>query len=260
MNEGWRWTQWILLFAMVPIWLYSLGMKETYKRIILQKRAKKLGIAPPPGGPRGIEALKFFMTVTLFRPLKMLVTEPIVLFLSLYVAFNFSVLFAFFDAFPIVFQGVYGFNGGLSGLCFLGVGLGCCLAVITAIVVNMIWYHPLYLKSLDAGTRGYVDPEHRLYAAMMGSLGLPVGLFWFAWTATREVHWISPVLATVPFGWGNMLIFISTALYLVDVYGPLNGASALAANGLLRYVSGAVFPLFAIQSEFPASPTTLSGR
>lgn len=44
---------------------------------------------------------------------------------------------------------------------------------------------------------------------MIGSLGLPIGLFWFAWTAKREVHWISPVLAAVPFAWGNLCIFVS---------------------------------------------------
>ncbi|KAK5734895.1 hypothetical protein LTR17_008528 [Elasticomyces elasticus] len=34
-------------------------------------------------------------------------------------------------------------------------------------------------------------------------------------------------------------------MYLIDVYGALNGASAVAANGLLRY--GMVFPLFTFQ-------------
>jgi hypothetical protein len=36
---------------------------------------------------------------------------------------------------------------------------------------------------------------------------------------------------------------------MVDVYGPSGGASAMAANGFLRYTLGAVFPLFAIQSK-----------
>lgn len=84
---------------------------------------------------------------------------------------------------------------------------------------------------------------------MMGSFGIPVGLFWFAWTSRADVHWISPVLATVPFAWGNICVFTSAALYLVDVYGPLNGASALAANGLVRYIAGAAFPLFTVQSK-----------
>ena len=47
--------------------------------------------------------------------------------------------------------------------------------------------------------------------------------------------------------WGNMLVFFSAVLYTVDVYGAIHGASAVAANGLLRYILGATFPLFSVQ-------------
>jgi hypothetical protein len=40
----------------------------------------------------------------------------------------------------------------------------------------------------------------------------------------------------------------ASALYVVDVYGPLNGASAIGANGLARYAFAAAFPLFTAQS------------
>lgn len=56
-----------------------------------------------------------------------------------------------------------------------------------------------------------------------------------------------PVLAGIPFAFGNVTVFISAALYMIDVYGALNGASAMAANGLLRYIMGAAFPLFTVQ-------------
>ncbi len=36
---------------------------------------------------------------------------------------------------------------------------------------------------------------------------------------------------------------------MVDVYGPLDGASALAANGLVRYIGGVASPLFPVQSR-----------
>jgi hypothetical protein len=49
---------------------------------------------------------------------------------------------------------------------------------------------------------------------------------------------------------------ISAALYLVDTYGSLNGASAVAANGLLRYGMSAAFPLFTVQSKYPPSYAT----
>lgn len=246
--KGWRWTQWMILFMMIPTYLYSIMYKETYKKIILQNRAKRLGIAPPAKvGPSGFAALRFVITVTLFRPVYMLFKEPIVFFFSIYTGYAFSVLFGFFAAFPIVFQGVYHFQTGFSGLTFLAIGLGCIMGVGTAIVVNRIWYHKEYMKSHAEGRKGIVAPEHRLYVAMMGSFGLPLGLFWFAWTSRADIHWISPVLATIPFAWGNISIFTSAALYLADVYGPLNGASALAANGLLRYMLGAAFPLFTVQ-------------
>lgn len=34
---------------------------------------------------------------------------------------------------------------------------------------------------------------------------------------------------------------------MTDVYGPLSGASAMAANNFLRYIMGASFPLFTVQ-------------
>ena len=245
-NKGWQWTLWTILFMMVPIYLYSLPMKETYKKMILQRRAKKLGIPPPAKvGPTGAAAIKFLITVTLFRPIYMIFNEPIVFFFSIYTAYAFSVLFGFFAAFPIVFEGVYHFSPGFSGLTFLALGLGCVIGVPTSIIISRIKYSKEYVNSIAEGRLGVVAPEHRLYAAMIGSFGLPLALFWFAWTARADIHWISPVLATIPFG--NILIFTSAALYLVDVYGPLNGASALAANGLLRYLMGAVFPLFTVQ-------------
>ncbi|MCJ1299993.1 hypothetical protein MMC08_002787 [Hypocenomyce scalaris] len=246
--KGWRWTEWPILFAAVGVFVFSFAQKETYKKIILQKRAKRLGIAPPiQKGPTGLRGIKFLLTVTLFRPIHMILTEPIVACFSLYVGFNFSVLFAFFAAFPIVFEGVYGFDPGFSGLTFLAIGVGCIISAGTTFILDRVLYRKEYEKSLGEGRQGLVLPEHRLYAAMLGSFGLPIGLFWFAWTARKDVHWISPVLAAVPFAWGNLCVFLSAALYLADVYGPLNGASALAANGFVRYVSGAAFPLFTVQ-------------
>lgn len=39
-------------------------------------------------------------------------------------------------------------------------------------------------------------------------------------------------------------------MYLIDSYAALTAASAIAANGLLRYVLGGTFPLFTIHSKF----------
>lgn len=82
---------------------------------------------------------------------------------------------------------------------------------------------------------------------MMGSIALPISLFWFGWTARHDIHWIVPLLAGMPFGWGLILLFVGITNYLLDTYLALNAASAMAANGLLRYTFAGVFPLFTVQ-------------
>ena len=177
----------------------------------------------------------------------MLFMEPIVTFLSIYTAFNFSVLFGFFDAFPIVFEGVYHFNIGESGLAFLGLGIGCVLATGLLILIDRLGYRKKTMRRRASGDVTPLAPEERLYTAILGSFLLPISLFWFAWTARADVHWIVPIISTIFFGAGNLLIFCSSMLYLIDMYKSIAGASAAAANGLLRYMCGAVFPLFTVQ-------------
>lgn len=82
---------------------------------------------------------------------------------------------------------------------------------------------------------------------MAGSIGLPISLFWFAWTSKKSVHWIVPIMGLVIFVWGNVSVFIPCVLYIMDTYMATNSASAIATNGLLRYIFGAVFPLFTVQ-------------
>lgn len=243
--KDFRWTQWVILFFTLPTYLASLTMSETYKKAILIKRAKKLGLSGAPSTPHGWSGVKVIMVGTIVRPLDMLFREPIVVAFSVYIAFVIAILFAFFESFPLVFGGVYGFEVYQSGLTFIGIGVGVLLASCTLLLLNRLVFAKKVQEAHSHDTNA--APEHRLYGAMCGSVGVTVGLFWFAWTARSSVHWIVPIIGTIPFGWGNVCIFVSAAKYLVDVYGPKTGASAIAANGLLRYLAGAAFPLFTIQ-------------
>jgi hypothetical protein len=70
---------------------------------------------------------------------------------------------------------------------------------------------------------------------------------WFGWTADKQVHWISPVIAAAPFGMRNLMIHLTGSMYVLDVYGPTAGVSSLSANGLTRYATGGAFPFFTAQ-------------
>ena len=46
--RGWRWTSWTVLFGVVLIIGPALCLRETYKKTILQKRARHLNIEVGP--------------------------------------------------------------------------------------------------------------------------------------------------------------------------------------------------------------------
>ncbi|RFU31955.1 hypothetical protein B7463_g4368, partial [Scytalidium lignicola] len=240
-----QWTQWSTILLALAAYILVLPTQETHRKVLLRRKALRMNLPPPEPELEPREAIKLLLTITLFRPIRMLVSEPIVLLYSIYNAFTFSVLFAFFEAYPFVFMGEYGFEIWQYGLTFLGIGVGVLLGAVGAILVDLLVYQRIVREDGERiRNRG---PEQRLYIGMIGDLCLPIGLIWFALTAKQSIHWIVPVFAGVPFAFGNVTVFISAALYMLDVYGPLSGASAMAANGLLRYTMGASFPLFTVQ-------------
>lgn len=80
---------------------------------------------------------------------------------------------------------------------FIGIAIGCVLALVMAIVIDKTVYQPEVRKAEAKGEQ--VRVEHRLYGAMIGSLGLPIGLFWFSWSARSDVSWASPAVASSKF-------------------------------------------------------------
>ena len=60
----------------------------------------------------------------LASPFIMLFQEPILLAITLYISFVYGSMYLLFAGLGAVFQGVYGFNLGELGLCFLAFFLG----------------------------------------------------------------------------------------------------------------------------------------
>ena len=205
-HNDFRWIMWVMILIAAPVGLAAIPARETSKKIILAKRAKKRGEPGPPKPPLAA-MVKLLLVVTLVRPLKMLVVEPIVASWALYHSFVFGVLFAFFDSYPLTFIKVYGFTFAQVGLAFLGILIGTVLAVLTFIVVDKT----IYQKKKLAAAPEKPAPEERLYVSMMGAFGVPIALFWFAWTARADIQFMVPITAGVPFGWGVVTLFVSNS-------------------------------------------------
>ncbi|KAJ6018694.1 hypothetical protein N7522_000761 [Penicillium canescens] len=110
--HGWRWTFWVSLILAGTCWITLLFIPETFAPVILNNETKRLrrlklrtvsGISPSYSHQG---AVKHDWLAIFSRPLAMLVTEPIVIFSSLYVSLAYGLNFFFFQAFPIIFEGL----------------------------------------------------------------------------------------------------------------------------------------------------------
>jgi len=248
-TKGWRWVEGLMAIFTGAVWIIgSLTIPETYPPVLLRKRAAALSRATGKvyrtrmdvqsgKRPSAGEAFK----TALSRPWILLFREPIVLLLSVYMSIIYGTLYMMFAAFPIVFQEQRGWSAGIGGLAFLGVAVGMLAAVIYTIPDNTRYQRAAEQYRKDGATS--TPPEVRLPPSLIGAVCIPVGLFIFAWTNYSSIHWIVCIIATVPFGFGMVLVFLSIINYLIDSY-TIYAASVLAANSVLRSLFGAAFPLF----------------
>ncbi|EOD47242.1 putative mfs multidrug transporter protein [Neofusicoccum parvum UCRNP2] len=242
---SWRWTFWLGLIIAGVTWIPLLAMPETYAPVILKRRAKRLRkqtgdpniFAPIELEPKD---MRHVVTVVLTRPIRMMLFEWIVLFFSLYLSFVYAVFYMFFQAYPIMYRGTYGFNAGEEGLAFLPIGVGALIACA------MYLLYDRFLALARAQNRPWTRSEEarRLPLACIAGPFIVLSLFWAGWTARPRVHWLAPALAGVPFGVGYLLCFMAILNYLVDAYDVF-AASAMAAAGASRSLFGAALPFAA---------------
>jgi len=237
---GWRWTFGIIaiMAGMLSVAMFVFG-KETYSVKILEKKAARL--REETGNPNLRSALtasgtpKELFLKAIVRPMKMLILSPIVLLLSLYMAFVYGLLYLLFTTITAVFQGRYGFSQGLAGVAFLGLGVGMMLGLVAFGLVS-----DKLVKKLSVN--GVTKPEYRLPPMIPGGIIIPAGFFLYGWTTYYKVHWMAPIIGTALVGVGLMGIFMATSNYLIDAF-TIYAASALAASTVLRSLFGCFLPL-----------------
>lgn len=242
---SWRWTYWVgLILAGVSL-LFLAFLPETYEPTILKRRAKKLRRErgnPNIYAPLELErkGAKQMITVTLMRPLNMFLFEAIVLFSCLYLSLAYAIFYLFFEAYPLIFQGIYKMNAGETGLAFLPILIGA----VIALPIFLYWDIVLQRARERGAHWTSVEEYRRLPLACLGGPLYVVSLFWLGWSASPDVHWIVPMLAGIPFGLGFLLIFMALLNYIADAY-EIFANSAMSASSCCRSIFGAVLPLAA---------------
>ncbi|KAF2113178.1 MFS multidrug transporter-like protein [Lophiotrema nucula] len=244
LESPWRWIYYIQIIynaALIPV--FYLILKETRGDVILKSRAHKL--RKQTGRPIYAESelvkesVIQMLKVSFMRPTKMLLTEPVVIFFTLWISFAWGILFLFFSSVVQTFSASYDFGTFQTGLIQLAITVGAVIG--TVINPFQDW---LYLRTAPKNTErpGKPIPEGRLYTSIPGSILFTAGLFMYGWSSTQSVHWIVPTIGVCIVGVGIYSIYMGVVNYLTDAYEKY-AASALSAASLGRNLFGAFLPL-----------------
>ncbi|KAK9239408.1 putative drug/proton antiporter YHK8-like protein 3 [Lipomyces kononenkoae] len=168
-------------------------------------------------------------------PLKLLVAEPVVFWFSAWVSFAWAILYMQFNSIGLVFRDIYNFSdiqvGAVYTAVVVGSILGAALNIVQDHILRKLW--PSHMLS----------PEGWLYSACIESILLPVGLFWFGWSASPNVSWVVPAVAIGSCTVGIFNIYLAVFNYLAETYHRY-ASTALAAQSMCRNLLAGVFPLF----------------
>jgi DHA1 family multidrug resistance protein-like MFS transporter len=250
--------------------LALLALPETFGPILLKQKAQHLRkltndvrfTAPIERGP----SLRVRLLTNLSRPVTFFSSEPIVIFLGLYLVLIFVINFTFLSGFEYILDDTYALSPGISSLNFISIAVGVLIDVALT---------PLYSRladrvhrrqcrafvvrktvesstSLDSEASSHelqarpiaqappqvasdTPPELSLIRAAIAAPFLPVSLFWLGWTNYPSINPASGYAATVVFGYAFAAIFISSYQYVIDSY-EIYASSALASITVARYV------------------------
>ncbi|KAH7237044.1 major facilitator superfamily domain-containing protein [Fusarium redolens] len=222
---GWRWTAYITaIMAALFGPIAFITVPETLESTLLARKARAVRLSTRDWAMHAAVEEKpvdisEMANRILIRPLAMLVLEPVIILVTLYMSFVYGLIYLCFEAYPVSFEEDRGWNSGVGSLPFLAIILGVVIGVIFIIVFSKTRLTRI-IKD-----KGHLPPEQRLIPMMVGGACFPIGLLWFAWTSDPTILWVPQAISGIPLGVGIML--------------------ALAANAVVRALFGAGFPMFA---------------
>ncbi|KAK9362980.1 major facilitator superfamily domain-containing protein [Lipomyces starkeyi] len=223
---GWRWVFWLTaIFSGVTLVCTSLVLPETFRPILMMRRAQKLR----KEGHNVVAAYELED-----KDLKMLFKEIIVATICLYVGFTYGLLYMFFQAYPVIFQQERGMSPGKGSLMLLPSTLVLPIGLFwlawtsynrIPFAITMIGgvFFGLGFTSLFIGFLNYATDCYKIYAASAHGImsvtrsiiATCLPLFATAMYDRLGVHWattlwafISLAMAPIPilfFKYGHIL-------------------------------------------------------
>ncbi|KAF2747721.1 MFS general substrate transporter [Sporormia fimetaria CBS 119925] len=232
---NWRWSQWEMLWLNGPVFLSLFFLlPETSSAKILLRRAERLrrltgnpNIRSQSEIDQANLSARDITVEALWRPFQLILLDPAIAFTAVYTALIYAIYYSWFEAFPLVYSGMYHFTLGEIGLTFLSVTVGVLISLA------WYWYYIRYTIEPSIAAHGFGEPEQRLKPTLIFTFFLPIGFFIFGWTSNPDIHWIVSCIGIVITTIGIYLVIQCIFLYLPFVY-PQYAASLFAGNDFLR--------------------------
>lgn len=217
-------------------------IKETRGPILLKEHAMKDESLNSAMRDVQRPSLSTLLWEAVSRPATLLVTEPVVFFLTLWAAFCFGLVFIMTQSVAQVYHETYEFGDPTSGLVQVSLFVGETVGFFACLPQNAYYQRSAARNTVDPG---FPIPEARLPLSIPASLvGLGGGLFWYAWATFPHVHWMVPTIGLAFVGFGIVVIITAVDLYIADAYLKFAG-SAIAAVALGENLFAAWLPLAA---------------
>lgn len=199
---GWHWTGWFTMIMGVFFFAIALPtVKETFPAVILKQKAARLrhetrNWALHTKVDEEPVVFSYLMRKYGLKPFEMLVKEPILVVMTIYISLVYGILYLIFFAYPFSFEGDRGMAFGISSLPFIAIFIGVLIACATLTWETKAIFTPKLVKAKK------VIPEERLPPMMAGGVILVIGLFWFAWTSQPSINPWPQIISGVFIGCG----------------------------------------------------------
>lgn len=208
---GWRWTAWFVFIVAGFLCFCCLILHSETSRdsnAILSARKRPQDALP---GICATDCIPTLLDRCAWRPITMLVTEPMLSLIIIYVALATGVLFLLVATMSQTYIR-RGWNDDFAGLPYIsivvGVGVGSML--------NALYVCKRQLPRISK--YGRLSPEERLLPLLLGGVTLSTGLLIYGWTAAPHISPVPGILAGVLLGVGFFLLGLCGLSYLLDVY------------------------------------------
>lgn len=239
--SDWRWPLWEIAIMSGPLLVFLPLLPETSAPKILYERAVRLRRITGDQRYKSKAELVQLNTMgicidALIKPVEIAIKDPAVAFVCVYGSFLYATYYSFFEAFPIVYTGVYNLSLQSIALIFTCVVVGC-------LIFGSAYTAYLYFVYNPQSKRQKMSLESRLKPSLLAVFLLPISLFLFAWSARTDMHWIVPTTGIMLYSGTSFVIFQCIVCYVPLTY-PKYVASLFAGNDFCRSCLAAGFVMF----------------